>query len=68
MRHYPILSSLSTQKSHLASAIGLTLVENGYRVLFTRITDLVQRMQVAKRELALESLLARLDRHRRKGR
>lgn len=50
-------------KSHLASAIGLALVENGYRVLFTRTTDLVQRMQVAKRELALESLLARLDRY-----
>ena len=26
-------------KSHLASAIGLALVENGYRVLFTRTTD-----------------------------
>ena len=49
-------------KSHLASAIGLALVENGYRVLFTRTTDLVQRMQVARRELALEALLARLDR------
>ena len=45
-------------KSHLASAIGLALVENGYRVFFTRTTDLVQRMQVARRELALESLLA----------
>ena len=48
-------------KSHLASAIGLALVENGYRVLFTRTTDLVQRLQVARRELALESQLARLD-------
>ena len=50
-------------KSHIASAIWLTLVENGYRVLFTRTTDLVQRLQVARRELALESLLARLDRY-----
>ena len=50
-------------KSHLASAIGLALVENGYRVLFTRTTDLVQRLQVARRELALESQLARLDRY-----
>ena len=32
-------------KSHLSSAIGLALVENGYRVLFTRTTDLVQRLQ-----------------------
>ena len=50
-------------KGHLASAISLALVENGYRVLFTRTTDPVQRMQVARRELALESLLARLDRY-----
>ena len=28
-------------KSHLAAAIGLALVENGGRVLFTRTTDLV---------------------------
>ena len=33
------------------------------RVLFTRTTDLVQRLQVARRELALESQLARLDRY-----
>ena len=32
-------------------------------MFFTRTTDLVQRMQVARRELALESLLARLDRY-----
>ncbi len=35
--------------------IGLALVENGWRVLFTRTTDLVQRLQVARRELALEA-------------
>ena len=50
-------------KSHIGSAIGLAPVENGYRVLFTRTTDLVQRLQVARRELALESLLTRLDRY-----
>jgi DNA replication protein DnaC len=38
-------------KSHLAAAIGLALVENGWRVLFTRTTDLVQKLQVARREL-----------------
>ena len=31
-------------KSHLAAAIGLALVENGWRVLFMRTTDLVQRL------------------------
>jgi DNA replication protein DnaC len=48
-------------KSHLAAALGLALVENGWRVLFTRTTDLVQRLQVARRELALESTIAKLD-------
>lgn len=52
-----------TGKSHIASAIGLALVENGYRVLYCRTTDLVQRLQTARRELALEAMLARLDRH-----
>lgn len=49
-------------KSHLASAIGLALVENGWKVLFTRTTDLVQKLQVARRELALEGAINRLDR------
>lgn len=31
-------------KSHLAAAIGLGLIENGWRVLFARTTDLVQRL------------------------
>jgi DNA replication protein DnaC len=33
-------------------------MENGWRVLFTRTSDLVQRLQVARRKLALESALA----------
>ena len=50
-------------KSHLASAIGLALVERGKRVLFTRTTDLVQRLQTAHRELKLEGMLDRLNRY-----
>ena len=50
-------------KSHLAAAIGLALVENGWRALFIRTTDLVQRLQVARRDLALESALRKLDRY-----
>jgi DNA replication protein DnaC len=50
-------------KSHLAAAIGLALVENGWRVLFMRTTDLVQRLQVARQELALESAIAKLDKY-----
>jgi len=49
-------------KSHLASAIGLALIENGWRVLVTRTTDLVQKLQVARRELGLEAAIDRLDR------
>src|SRR4249919_3392786 len=48
-------------KSHLSAALGLALVENGWRVLFTRTTDLVQRLQIARRELALEAAIAKLD-------
>jgi len=50
-------------KSHLASAIGFARVESGRRVLFTRTSELVQRLQVARRELALESTLAKLDKY-----
>jgi DNA replication protein DnaC len=42
-------------KSHLAALLGLGLVQNGRRVLFMRTTDLVQRLQVARRELGLEA-------------
>ena len=49
-------------KSHLAAAIGLALVEAGFKVLFTRTTDLVQKLQVARRDLGLEAAIGRLDR------
>jgi energy-coupling factor transporter ATP-binding protein EcfA2 len=48
-------------KTHLAAALGLMLVENGWRVLFTRTTDLVQKLQVARRELTLEGAIEKLD-------
>ena len=50
-------------KSHLAAAVGLALVENGWRVLFMRTSDLVQRLQIARRELAFENALAKLDKY-----
>jgi IstB-like ATP binding protein len=49
-------------KTHLTSAIGMALVENGWRVLFARTSDLVQKLQVARRELGLESAINLLDR------
>lgn len=50
-------------KSHLGSAIGLSLLEKGWRVLFTRTSDLVQKLQLARREFALEAAIQRLDRY-----
>lgn len=49
-------------KTHLLSAVAHALVETGRRVLYTRTTDLVQRLQAARRDLVLEPALARLDR------
>ena len=49
-------------KSHLSSAIGLALVEKGWRVMHARTSDLVQKLQVARRELVLEAAIERLDR------
>src|SRR5260370_3326326 len=50
-------------KSHLAAALGMALVEKGWRVLFTRTTDLVQKLQIARRDLALEAAIAKLDKY-----
>ena len=50
-------------KTHISAAIGRTLVENGYRVLFTRTTELVQRLQTARQDLALEAAITKLDRY-----
>jgi len=40
-----LFGSPGSGKSHLAAAIGLALVENGWRVLFARTTDLVQKLR-----------------------
>ncbi len=50
-------------KSHLAAALGLALIENGWRVHFARTTDLVQKPQVARRDLALEAAIDKLDKY-----
>jgi DNA replication protein DnaC len=49
-------------KSHLLSGIGHALIDAGKRVLFTRCTDLVQRLQAARRDLRMPQELAKLDR------
>ena len=49
-------------KSHLVSGLGHALIDAGRRVLFTRCSDLVQRLQAARRDLRLPQELAKLDR------
>lgn len=48
-------------KTHVLCAVGHALVEAGKRVLYTRTTELVQKLQAARRDLALEAALAKLD-------
>ena len=50
-------------KSHLAAALGYALVEQGYQVLFTRTTDLLQRLQVARQDLGLATAIEKLDKY-----
>lgn len=51
-----------TGKTHIAAAIAYGLIEAGHTALFMRTNDLVQRLQAARRDLALPALLAKLDR------
>jgi DNA replication protein DnaC len=50
-------------KTHLASALGRSLIELGKRVKFSTATDLVQALQQAKQNLQLPAHLAKLDRY-----
>ncbi len=49
-------------KSHLLSGIGHALIDSGKRVLFMRCSDVVQRLQAARRDLRLPQELQKLDR------
>jgi DNA replication protein DnaC len=50
-------------KSHLLAAIGHALIDAGRRVLFVRTTDMVQKLQVARRDLTLAATLDKLDKY-----
>lgn len=49
-------------KTHVVSAIAHELIDKDYKVLFTPTYKLVQRLLIAKKNLALESELRKLDR------
>ena len=51
-------------KSHIASALGLHLIEQGIRVKWFPATSLVQCLQQAKRDLDLMTVMSRLDKYR----
>lgn len=49
-------------KSHLIAGLAHALIDAGRRVLFMRCSELVQRLQAARRDLRLAHELAKLDR------
>ena len=58
-----IFGPSGTGKTHLACGIGEKLVQAGYRVLFTRTTELLQKLQASKRDCILPAMLDKLDRY-----
>ncbi len=50
-------------KTHLAAAIGEKLVESGYRIFFTKTTELIQKLQIAKKECQLPAALDKLNKY-----
>ena len=58
-----IFGPSGTGKTHLCAALGRSMVELGKRVKFATATMLVQQLQLAKLQLELQPLLAKLDRY-----
>ena len=56
-----VFGQSGTGKSHTVAAIGHALIDAGHRVLFSATTDMVQRLQTARRDLALAATLDKLD-------
>ncbi|MDO5759289.1 MAG: ATP-binding protein [Rhodobacterales bacterium] len=56
------IGNSGTGKTHILCVIGHALIEQGRRVYYTRTSDLVQRLQAARRHFVLEAALAKLDR------
>lgn len=50
-------------KTHLASSLGYSLIEKGFRVRFFTAMELVQLLQEAKLELKLQNELKKLDKY-----
>ena len=50
-------------KTHLACALGHALIDRSWRVFFTGTSELVQKLQAARRDLRLPAELGKLDRY-----
>jgi DNA replication protein DnaC len=50
-------------KSHVGCGIGHALIDAGFRVLYMRTSELVQRLQAARQNLQLPQALTKLDRY-----
>lgn len=50
-------------KTHLAAGIGEKLIQSGHRVLFIRTTEILQKLELAKRDFSLPRALDRLDKY-----
>jgi len=58
-----IFGQSGTGKTHAIAAIGHALIDAGRRVLFCTTTDMVQKLQAARRDLSLSSMLDKLDKY-----
>ena len=58
-----MLRAARRRKIPPCGGVGLALIEKGWRVLFARTTDLVQKLQIARRDLALEAAITKLDKY-----
>ena len=58
-----LLGPSGVGKTHLAAAIGASLVEQGIRVLFTKTTSMVQKLQEAKKAYQLPDAIAKLSKY-----
>jgi DNA replication protein DnaC len=59
-----LIGNCGTGKSHLAIALGISLIQEGYRVKFTTVANLVEELLVAKEEhnlLTLEKQWMKFD-------
>jgi DNA replication protein DnaC len=62
-RNILIFGPSGVGKTHLAAAIGAKLLENKFRVLFIRTTELIQKLQASKQALTLAATLEKLDKY-----